>query len=52
MKCKNCDSLLKENDIFCTNCGVKVEEAPKEETSIVEDVKEEVEILKDETNQT
>ena len=43
MKCKNCDSLLKENDIFCTNCGVKVEEAPKEETSIVEDVKEEVE---------
>ncbi len=34
MKCKNCGSLLKDNDLFCTNCGIKIE--PQNDTNILE----------------
>ena len=34
MKCKNCGSLLNDNDLFCTNCGVKIE--PQNDTNTLE----------------
>lgn len=34
MKCKNCGSLLNDNDLFCTNCGIKIE--PQNDTNILE----------------
>ena len=47
--CTNCGTKLADEDVFCMNCGTKVNQPKKRKKSLFGKVKQEIEILKDET---
>ena len=42
MKCNNCNAEIQDGSVFCTNCGIKLDQAPSDGINTVKNTNDEM----------